>query len=565
MGQTNSPGYRARLHAARLILWGNVVLLTLILILQMDGVVAWLKDPASSDFVWINAAFIFALIITALVSLSLLKRALSLAMHIYAWVGMFCVGSMIIRDAMIAPDSLPGIVFSFHMGIFTLGLILGFKAALIYATATSLLIILVAHAYPNPLNAVPVVITAYGLTLPAVLIDYLIKDLQQSEEKFSVVVREALDVIMVLDAQTNVVLCANQATQRILGYAERDLVRQPFTRLLPPHPEIGHRSDTDRTDYLALQNLSATLKIQRTILKSVACQRADGTLCPIDLTATMMPWESGQAILVTLRDITERKQTEEELRKYRDHLEDLVQARTAELEERNEELDAFAHTVAHDLTNSVQLNLGYAEVLSEDYAELPKTVVRKSLQTILETSHKMHNIIEELMLLYGVRKQEVERVPLDMTGIVHEAQKRLVHMIQKSEADIIMPDVWPVAIGYGPWVEEVWVNYISNALKYGGDPPKVELGAWEQENGHIHFWVRDNGSGLTLEQQARLFTPFTRLDQVRATGNGLGLSIVRSIVEKLDGQVDVQSEVGEGSIFIFTLPGAKQVLDNIQS
>jgi PAS domain S-box-containing protein len=563
---TNSPGYRARLHAARLILWGNAALLTLVLALQMDGVIPWLRDPSSSNFVWVYAFLIFVLLITALAALSLSKRSLSLAMHVYAWMGMLCIGGMILYDALVAPQGLPWIAFSFHMGIFTLGLILGLRAALTYATATSLLLIVTSVTYyPNPLDVVPVVITAYGLTLPAVLIDYLIKDLQQSEEKFSIVVRETLDVILVLDTQTNAVLCANQAARRILGYAERDLIGQPFARLLPPPPENGQGAARDQTGHLALQNLSAMLTAQETVFESLAFQRADGTLCPMDLTATTVPWENGQAILVTLRDITLRKQTEEELRKYRDHLEDLVQARTAELEERNEELDAFAHTVAHDLTNSVQLNLGYAEVLSEDYTELPKTVVQKSLRTILETSHKMHNIIEELMLLYGVRKQDVERVPLDMTTIIQEAQKRLVHMIQKSDAEIIAPDVWPVAIGHGPWVEEVWVNYISNALKYGGDPPKVELGAREQSNGHIHFWVRDNGHGLTLEQQTRLFTPFTRLDQVRATGNGLGLSIVRSIVEKLDGQVDVQSEVGKGSVFIFTLPGAKQVLDNLDS
>jgi signal transduction histidine kinase len=479
---------------------------------------------------------------------------------------------MIIYDASIAPTSVPRIASTFHMGIFTLGLLLGFKEALIYATATSALLIVVAMAYPNPLDVVPVVIPAYGLTLPAVLIDHLIKDLRQSEEKFSVIVREALDVILVLDARTNVVLCTNPAAQPILGYTGDELVGLPFAQLLPPASDAeknalttGQDPERDPTAYRELRDLSATLATRETLFTSLSFRRADHTLCPMDLTATMVPWESDRAILVTLRDITARKQTEEELRQYREHLEDLVQARTAELKARNEELDAFAHTVAHDLTNSIQLNLGYTEVLNEDYAVLPQTVIQQSLQALAETSHKMHNIIAELMLLYGVRKQEVERVPLDMPSIVEEAQKRLVHMIQKTDAEIIAPDAWPIAIGYGPWVEEVWVNYISNALKYGGIPPKIELGAREQSNGRVHFWVRDNGPGLTPEQQTRLFTPFTRLDQVRATGNGLGLSIVRSIVEKLEGQVGVQSEVGKGSVFTFTLPGAKQVVDNLDA
>ncbi len=113
-----------------------------------------------------------------------------------------------------------------------------------------------------------------------------------------------------------------------------------------------------------------------------------------------------------------------------------------------------------------------------------------------------------------------------------------------------------IALGYAPWVEEVWVNYLSNAIKYGGrggEPPRMELGAEAQADGMIRFWVHDNGAGITPEDQARLFTPFTRLDQVRAAGHGLGLSIVRRIADKLGGHVSVDSQIGEGSTFSFTL------------
>jgi two-component system sensor histidine kinase/response regulator len=150
----------------------------------------------------------------------------------------------------------------------------------------------------------------------------------------------------------------------------------------------------------------------------------------------------------------------------------------------------------------------------------------------------------------------VEAMPLDIGCIVDEARQRLAHMIAESKAEIILPQDWPLASGYAPWVEEVWANYLSNALKYGGRPPRIELGATEQSDGWVRFWVRDNGPGLTPEQQARLFAPFTRLDRVRAQGHGLGLSIVRRIVEKLGGSVGVESSgvPGQGSVFYFTLP-----------
>jgi two-component system, sensor histidine kinase and response regulator len=107
-------------------------------------------------------------------------------------------------------------------------------------------------------------------------------------------------------------------------------------------------------------------------------------------------------------------------------------------------------------------------------------------------------------------------------------------------------------------VAEVWANYLSNAIKYGGDPPRAELGADLPADGRVRFWVRDNGPGLSPEDQARLFAPFERLHQVRAQGHGLGLSIVRRIVEKLGGEVGVESAVGQGSTFWFTLPALRE-------
>jgi signal transduction histidine kinase len=231
-----------------------------------------------------------------------------------------------------------------------------------------------------------------------------------------------------------------------------------------------------------------------------------------------------------------------------------LRRRTIELQTHNEELDAFAHTVAHDLKNPLSLILGYSETLQADYQDLPADEMKKHLSTIARMSKRMDTIIEELLLLAQVRKMDVEMRPLDMGAIVDAALEQLSYDIEKHQAEIIQPDEWPVALGYGPWVEEIWVNYIHNAIKYGGQPPRVKLGATVASNERSYFWVYDNGSGLTEEEQEQLFTPFTELKQVRSEGHGLGLSIVRRIVEKLDGKVGVKSEVGQGSLFYFSLP-----------
>jgi signal transduction histidine kinase len=216
--------------------------------------------------------------------------------------------------------------------------------------------------------------------------------------------------------------------------------------------------------------------------------------------------------------------------------------------------------VAHDLKNPLGVITGYITFLNDSWSDLPAEQVQELLQTISQTGYKMSNIIEELLLLAGVRQKEVVPEPLEnMADLVAGSKERLLTMIQDQQAEIVGPDKWPVALGYGPWIEEVWTNYISNAIKYGGDPPRVEVGATTHDNGKIQFWVRDNGPGLTPEEQERLFTPFTRLHQVRAKGHGLGLSIVHRIVEKLGGEVGVESEgvPGQGSIFSFTLPSVE--------
>ncbi len=242
----------------------------------------------------------------------------------------------------------------------------------------------------------------------------------------------------------------------------------------------------------------------------------------------------------------------------------------AELEERNEELDAFAHTVAHDLKNPLAYIVGYAEIAKMERDSLPSDEFERHLDNIVRNARRASEIVDGLLLLASTRRIDVEPEPLEMAQIVGEALERLYWEIEDSGAEIIVPQAsaWPVALGSPDWIEEVWINYISNAIKYGGRPkegipPHIELGCDENEltalqtcklANFFRFWVRDNGLGLTAEERKRLFVPFTRLDNVDTKGHGLGLSIVRRIVEKLGGEVGVESEPGSGSLFYFTLP-----------
>ncbi len=260
--------------------------------------------------------------------------------------------------------------------------------------------------------------------------------------------------------------------------------------------------------------------------------------------------------------ITKPFQYEEVLARVNAHinlrrLQKQLEEHSEELEQRNKQLEAFSHTVAHDLKNPLNTVIGYSDELVEICIEdkLLNDELLEQQKLISQAGHKMEDIINSLLLLAKtVKSTDIDMQPIDMSEIIFQAKKRLAYAINGCQAEIVLPDYFPTAKSYAPWVEEIWANYISNAMKYGGYPPKITLGADQQDDGMIRFWVKDNGEGLSLEAQAKLFTLFTRLHQDRAEGHGLGLSIVQQIVEKLGGKVGVESEIGQGSIFYFTLP-----------
>jgi len=234
-----------------------------------------------------------------------------------------------------------------------------------------------------------------------------------------------------------------------------------------------------------------------------------------------------------------------------------LQKRTQELEQRNMELDAFAHTVAHDLKNPLSGVIGLSEILLEKCTP-DKPMDAKSLdrlQKINDAAMQILGIINAILLLAGVsRHKSVVLDSIDMISLVQQViNTRLSTLINQYHATIVLPETLPVARGYTPWIEEVWVNYLTNAMKYGGEIPHLEISAEILPNNEIKYCIRDNGSGIASEQQSQLFTPFTRLHTERADGHGLGLSIVKQIVEKLGGCVGVESQLGHGSLFYFTL------------
>lgn len=272
---------------------------------------------------------------------------------------------------------------------------------------------------------------------------------------------------------------------------------------------------------------------------------ADGLTRTVEMRPSAIYWHRQQATLVLLRDISEQKRAALAMEQY-----------ARDLEVHNEDLDAFAHTVAHNLKAPLTHIILAADLLDLNRNSMSQDCTNY-VGTIVNYGRKMTEIIDDLLLLAEVRSREdLLLLPLNMTRLLRDVELRLKSLITQYNARMTILNIenWPQVIGYAPWVEEVWTNYITNGLKYGGRPPQLEIGCTILSNNKARFWVRDNGDGIPPEEQPALFQPFSRLKAPGSEGHGLGLSIVRRIVEKLGGEVHVESQLGEGSVFSFILP-----------
>ncbi len=259
--------------------------------------------------------------------------------------------------------------------------------------------------------------------------------------------------------------------------------------------------------------------------------------------------------VILQEEIQTRQEAERSLKQANQKLTEEIRAR----ENLIADLNAFAQTVAHDLKNPLQNISISSGILWMTLNGKVDHQAQALIQTIIQTSQQMNRIISELLVLSSVRQKDIVPVPVDMARVIDQVEQRLAAVILENQVSIVKPDSWPIALGHAAWLEEVWVNYIDNGIKYGGKPPLLELGADQVGIGYVQFWVKDNGPGLSEVEISQLFAPFTQLLKDEPHGHGLGLSIVRRIIEKMNGAVGVESSGinGEGCKFHFTLPASQ--------
>lgn len=344
----------------------------------------------------------------------------------------------------------------------------------------------------------------------------------------SAILQNMSDAVIVLDRR-NRLISVNPAGEQLLRVQAARVIGQPAPLVFASQPELVER-------YQEAYDAQGELIFGQDEHKRY-----------FDLRISPLRDRAGQLTgrIVVLRDITRSRQAEEMIRQY-----------AAELEAANRELDAFSRTIAHDMRTPLTALLGYANMLDSFEKQNLSERGQDYLARIRYAGERMNQMIGDLLTLAKLKHVETTVSEVAMKTVVKAALERCRHDIEQRGVQITCAEDLPPALGHAGWLEEVFTNLISNAVKYiGKDNPTPSITVRGLRQGEcVRYEVQDNGLGISPAMQSHLFEMFARFHEDEANGTGLGLSIVQRIITRLNGQVGVESTAGKGSTFWFTLP-----------
>lgn len=357
------------------------------------------------------------------------------------------------------------------------------------------------------------------------------EELRASEARFRRLV-EASPIPMWTNTD-GVITYVNSAALQALGATHSDQVLgRPATDFI--HPDY-HALVEERVSQMVEAQKSVPLMEEKYI-------RLDGSLIDVEVIATPFPTSGGTVIQVIFQDITKRKQNEAER-----------EALIANLEAKNAELERFTYTVSHDLKAPLITIRGFLGFIEQDARSGAMNRLKGDIQRISAATDKMQRLLNELLELSRIGRLMNPAENIVFGDLIQEVIKLLEERLREKNIEVKVQDDLPIVCGDSQRLLEVMQNLLDNAVKFMGEQaiPVIEIGTQGEENGMPIFYVKDNGMGIAPEHHDRIFGLFNKLDP-KAEGTGVGLAIVKRIVEVHGGRIWVESEQGKGATFYFT-------------
>jgi len=374
----------------------------------------------------------------------------------------------------------------------------------------------------------------------------VIEHLEESAARTRAIVETATEGIITTN-DDGVVTSFNQAAEDIFGY-ERDEIVGASVSVLVPDDQRG----ASWIDSLADVDCGLAAGEREVIWegREITGRCKDGSTFPLYAAVSAVAVNDQCILTAIVRDITEQKRTEEELRRAREHLEQRVQERTAELE-------SFAYSVSHDLRTPLRAIDGYTRILQEEHTERLDEEGTRLLGVVHESAQRMSALIDDLLTLSRLGRREMHRVRIDMEALAEEAFEdvRRTRTDASNEVTFALQSL-PSAWGDRSMVRHVFTNLFSNALKFTRHQPapRIEVEA-EIRDGTPVYVVRDNGVGFEEEYADKVFGVFQRLHRNdEFEGTGVGLALVERIVQRHGGEIAAEGTKGEGAAIYFSLP-----------
>jgi len=361
-----------------------------------------------------------------------------------------------------------------------------------------------------------------------------VSERERAENRFKALLESAPDAIVIVGKESKIEL-VNAQTEKIFGYDRSELMGQPIEILIPAQfhkDHVGHRNRFIHSPNTRPMGAG----------KELLGIRKNGEEFPVEISLSPLETEDGLLISAAIRDITERKKAENELKE----LYDIVKSK-------NKDLEHFAYIASHDLQEPLRTVTSFTDLLSTVYHDKFDEKGRKSLDFINRATKRMQNLINDL-LEFSKIGQGLDATKVNLNTLIDELKEDLTDQIHRTNCTIQYENL-PELMAYPTELRLLFQNLITNAIKFRGEDvdPEITISA-KSKNEFWQFEVRDNGIGIASDHQDRIFKIFQRLhDRAEYEGTGIGLAHCKKVVELHNGKIWVNSSLGEGSQFYFTI------------